>query len=249
MLSDRLCCADPCPCLSSDLLTHPPSPQAIEAFQKDPPTTVFLLSMRSGAVGINLTAASHVFIMVRHGGTGSGGRGVTPEPCCGAVRDGEHTQNFPSRMPYIPPRSQELCLYPALVEAAIGRIPDLMRCISTTSLQTFGAPQFYIHSLLAQDLCLIIPSRCAYLFPCAGAVPDPSLPHALHTSLPLQEPCLNPALEEQAIGRSWRMGQKRNVVVKRFYIKVRTVTHDCRAGATQRKPLTLTLSLALFLSR
>ena len=26
--------------------------QAIEAFQKDPPTTVFLLSMRSGAVGI-----------------------------------------------------------------------------------------------------------------------------------------------------------------------------------------------------
>jgi SNF2 family DNA or RNA helicase len=29
----------------------------------DPPTTVFLLSMRSGAVGINLTAASHVFLM------------------------------------------------------------------------------------------------------------------------------------------------------------------------------------------
>ena len=37
--------------------------QAIEAFQKDPPTTVFLLSMRSGAVGINLTAANHVFLM------------------------------------------------------------------------------------------------------------------------------------------------------------------------------------------
>lgn len=31
--------------------------------------------MRSGAVGINLTAASHVFIMVRHAGTG-GGRGA-----------------------------------------------------------------------------------------------------------------------------------------------------------------------------
>lgn len=29
----------------------------LQAFQKDPPTTVFLLSMRSGAVGINLTAA------------------------------------------------------------------------------------------------------------------------------------------------------------------------------------------------
>jgi hypothetical protein len=36
---------------------------AIEAFQKDPPTTVFLLSVRSGAVGINLTAASHVFLL------------------------------------------------------------------------------------------------------------------------------------------------------------------------------------------
>ena len=40
-----------------------PYSQAIEAFQKDPPTTVFLLSMRSGAVGINLTAANHVFLM------------------------------------------------------------------------------------------------------------------------------------------------------------------------------------------
>ncbi len=37
--------------------------QAIDAFQRDPPTTVFLLSMRSGAVGINLTAANHVFIL------------------------------------------------------------------------------------------------------------------------------------------------------------------------------------------
>ena len=37
--------------------------KAIQAFQGDPPTTVFLLSMRSGAVGINLTAASHVFLL------------------------------------------------------------------------------------------------------------------------------------------------------------------------------------------
>lgn len=70
----------------------------LQAFQGDPPTTVFLLSMRSGAVGINLTAASHVFLL---------------------------------------------------------------------------------------------------------------------------EPCINPALEEQAIGRAWRMGQTRKVVVKRFYVKVR----------------------------
>ena len=37
--------------------------QAIEAFQKDPPTTVFLLSMRSGAVGINFTSANYVFVL------------------------------------------------------------------------------------------------------------------------------------------------------------------------------------------
>ena len=40
-----------------------PCMQAIEGFQKVSPTTVFLLSMRSAAVGINLTAANHVFLM------------------------------------------------------------------------------------------------------------------------------------------------------------------------------------------
>lgn len=70
--------------------------KAIQKFQKDPPTTVFLLSMRSGAVGINLTGANYVFLV---------------------------------------------------------------------------------------------------------------------------EPCLNPALEAQAVGRAWRMGQQREVQVKRLYIK------------------------------
>ena len=37
--------------------------KAIEAFQKDPPTTIFLLSIRAGAVGINLTAANVVYMM------------------------------------------------------------------------------------------------------------------------------------------------------------------------------------------
>ena len=43
----------------------------------------------------------------------------------------------------------------------------------------------------------------------------------------IMEPCLNPALEEQAIGRSWRMGQQRSVVVKRFYTKVWGVCRYC----------------------
>ena len=34
-----------------------------QAFSKDPPTTVFLLSMRAGAVGINLTQANNVFLL------------------------------------------------------------------------------------------------------------------------------------------------------------------------------------------
>ena len=46
----------------------------------------------------------------------------------------------------------------------------------------------------------------------------------------IMEPCLNPALEEQAIGRSWRMGQQRSVVVKRFYTKVRDICRFCQQG-------------------
>jgi SWI/SNF-related matrix-associated actin-dependent regulator of chromatin subfamily A3 len=37
--------------------------KALADFQNDPPTSIFLLSMRAGAVGINLTQANHVFIM------------------------------------------------------------------------------------------------------------------------------------------------------------------------------------------
>ena len=37
--------------------------KALHDFQNDPPTTVFLLSMRAGAVGINLTQANRVFLL------------------------------------------------------------------------------------------------------------------------------------------------------------------------------------------
>ena len=35
----------------------------------------------------------------------------------------------------------------------------------------------------------------------------------------LLEPVFNPALEAQAIGRAWRMGQTRPVTVKKFFVK------------------------------
>lgn len=37
--------------------------KALHDFQNDPPTTIFLLSMRAGAVGINLTQANRIFLM------------------------------------------------------------------------------------------------------------------------------------------------------------------------------------------
>jgi SWI/SNF-related matrix-associated actin-dependent regulator of chromatin subfamily A3 len=37
--------------------------KALSEFQHDPPTTIFLLSMRAGAVGINLTQANRIFLM------------------------------------------------------------------------------------------------------------------------------------------------------------------------------------------
>ena len=33
------------------------------------------------------------------------------------------------------------------------------------------------------------------------------------------EPLMNPALDDQAVGRAWRMGQKRPVTVKRLFVK------------------------------
>ena len=52
------------------------------------------------------------------------------------------------------------------------------------------------------------------------------------------EPALNPALEEQAIGRAWRMGQQREVTVKKFYVKVGT---DCQHVHTFEAAVCLTL--------
>lgn len=44
-------------------MTRSQRTKALSDFQKDPPTTVFLLSTRAGAVGINLTQANHIFMM------------------------------------------------------------------------------------------------------------------------------------------------------------------------------------------
>ena len=52
----------------------------------------------------------------------------------------------------------------------------------------------------------------------AGAV-GISLTAATHVFL--LEPAMNPKLEDQAIGRAWRLGLMHPVTVKRFYVKAR----------------------------
>jgi SNF2 family DNA or RNA helicase len=44
-------------------MTRQQRTKALEEFQNDPPTTIFLLSVRAGAVGINLTQANHVYLL------------------------------------------------------------------------------------------------------------------------------------------------------------------------------------------
>jgi hypothetical protein len=42
---------------------HSPSCQVIDAFSADPSVRVFLMSLKAGGVALNLTAASHVFLL------------------------------------------------------------------------------------------------------------------------------------------------------------------------------------------
>jgi hypothetical protein len=57
------------------------------------------------------------------------------------------------------------------------------------------------------------------------------------------EPCFNPAIEAQAIGRVWRLGQKRNVVITRLIMKnsvesriVEMLKKKYGKGVGQKKP-------------
>jgi hypothetical protein len=52
----------------------------------------------------------------------------------------------------------------------------------------------------------------------------------------LLEPCLNPSLEEQAVGRAWRLGQQHHVTVKRLVVQVRGGGEHCQGvGGCQRR--------------
>ncbi|KAK9827580.1 hypothetical protein WJX81_000554 [Elliptochloris bilobata] len=50
-------------CTVTGSMTQPQRAREIKAFQSDPAKTVFLLTMRAGAVGINLTMATHVLLL------------------------------------------------------------------------------------------------------------------------------------------------------------------------------------------
>ena len=121
---------------------------ALKAFRNDPPTTIFLLSIRTGAVGINLTSASHIFLL---------------EPWC--VRHLRY----------------RVLLLKKFLLADLSTLPLL------SSLRTFSAP-------------------------CLPSFLSPFLVVLLFLN------SLNPALEVQAIGRAYRMGQTREVHVTRLQV-------------------------------
>ena len=174
----------PCPC---PLLSPPRSPpaQAIDAFQNDPPTTVFLLSMRSGSVGINLTAASHVFLMEP---ALNPALEVRCTLCCAVLR---------------------CALLCCVMQPACCCVAP---CNQLAALRLLEAAGFLLLRTMPMAGLLVFLRR-----PRSGTqgteVMGFSAAHALYLFL-----C---CLQDQAIGRSWRMGQKREVKVKRFYVKVR----------------------------
>ncbi|GLI60102.1 hypothetical protein VaNZ11_002121 [Volvox africanus] len=61
------------------------------------------------------------------------------------------------------------------------------------------------------------PNTCVFLLSVRSGAVGINLTAANYVFL--LEPCMNPALEEQAIGRAWRMNQQRPVIVKRFFVK------------------------------
>lgn len=68
-------------------------------------------------------------------------------------------------------------------------------------------------------LCLGCPRRDVPRAARPAPAPTPTHPAARHPPGLQMEPALNPALEAQAIGRAWRMGQQRSITVKRFYVQ------------------------------
>ncbi|GIL56371.1 hypothetical protein Vafri_11730 [Volvox africanus] len=61
------------------------------------------------------------------------------------------------------------------------------------------------------------PNTCVFLLSVRSGAVGINLTAANYVFL--LEPCMNPAMEEQAIGRAWRMGQQRHVMVKRFFVQ------------------------------
>lgn len=88
-------------------------------------------------------------------------------------------------------------------------------------------------------------SRCALTHHSAlhtlSHLPTPSHTLPTHSTSSLNH--------SQAIGRAWRMGQQRRVVVKRFYVKVGGYEGEGLVGPTLISPLSHTLHSHLLLSR
>lgn len=152
-----------------------------------------LISLKAGGVGINLTAACHAFIMV-----------------------GLHKRHF--SFLHVSLFRQGINWAPAPLHVFPSCCVLFLRCLKKRACHAFIMAGTSATSYLFLMLCNLR-FGVAWLHGFLGERAK-TLSNSHLDSLCIQDPWWNPAVEEQAIMRVHRIGQKKPVTVTRFIVEV-----------------------------